>query len=115
MVAYLRMMGLTQAQAGAAVGRAERTVREWEGDPGTWTQAREAARRRWLGELTDISRKILLETIKNGAGDLALKVLERVDGDLAPPTQRLHHQLEVGEGLSSLLQAFGEGDADESG
>ena len=74
--------------------------------------AREEARQRWLVDLTDASRKTLLDSIRAGGGDLALKVLERLDRDLAPPAQRLQHQHEVGDGLSSLLQAFGEAETD---
>lgn len=112
LTAYLRMMGMTQNQAGAAVGRSERTVRDWEADTQTWPRAREEARRRWLGDLTDAARQTLLAAIRAGDGDLAMKVVERVDGDLAPPTQRLHHKHEIGPGLSSLLQAVEGADAD---
>ena len=111
LAAYLRMMGSTQADAGRAVGRCKRSIAEWEVDIVTWEQAREEARRRWLGALTDAARQTLLAVIQGGAGDLALKILERVDTDLAPPTQRLHHKHEIGAGLSSLLQAFGDEDA----
>jgi hypothetical protein len=103
--AYLRMMGMTQIDAGHAIGRSERIVQSWEYHT-TWPLAREEARKRWLVDLTDAARKTLLETVKAGAGELSLKVLERLDADLAPPTQRLQHQHEVGPGLSSLLQAF---------
>jgi hypothetical protein len=109
--AYLRMMGSTQEAAAKAVGRSERTIRLWEKQP-TWPQVREVARKRWMSDLTDASRQALLASIRGGAGDLALKVLERVDSDLAPPAQRLHHQHEVGAGLAGLLEAFGETDAD---
>ena len=110
--AYVRMLGATQKAAGAAVGRSERTMQVWEADTLTWERARAEARRRWLGALTDASRKTLLETIRAGDGDLAMKVLERVDGALAPPTQRLQHRHEIGPGLSSLLQAVEGDDAD---
>jgi hypothetical protein len=110
--AYLRMLGATQKAAGAAVGRSERTLQAWEADTLTWERARAAARRRWLGELMDASRKTLLETIRAGDGDLAMKVLERVDGALVPPTQRLQHRHEIGLGLSSLLRAAEGEDAD---
>jgi hypothetical protein len=110
--AYLRMLGATQKAAGAAVGRSERTLQAWEADTLTWERARAAARRRWLGELMDASRKTLLETIRAGDGDLAMKVLERVDGALVPPTQRLQHRHEIGLGLSSLLRAAEGDDAD---
>jgi hypothetical protein len=110
--AYLRMLGATQKAAGVAVGRSERTLQAWEADTLTWERARAAARRRWLGELMDASRKTLLETIRAGDGDLAMKVLERVDGALVPPTQRLQHRHEIGLGLSSLLRAAEGEDAD---
>jgi cell division inhibitor SulA len=110
--AYFRMMGLTQAEAGKAVGRSMRSVRAWEAEKVTWALARQEARQCWLGELTDAARKTLLQAIRAGDGDLALKVLERTDTDLAPPTQRLHHQHEIGQGLSSLLQAVEGDDAD---
>ena len=108
---YLRMMGATQKDAGNAVGRKKRTVQEWEENKRLYAEAREEARRRWLNDLTDAARQTLLTSIRGGAGDLALKVLERTDRDLAPPTQRMQHQVEVGEGLSSLLTRFGGHDA----
>jgi hypothetical protein len=64
LVAYLRMMGLTQHEAGKAVGRAARTVRVWEADTVTWAQARGAAEALWLGELTDAARQTLLAAIR---------------------------------------------------
>ena len=104
--AYLRMMGMTQKAAGSAVGRAKRTVAEWEEAKMLFAQAREEARKRWLTEVGDAARTTLLKALQGEDGDLALKVLERIDPDLSPPTQRvkLHH--EVGEGLSGLLIAF---------
>jgi hypothetical protein len=111
LAAYWRMLGATQKEAGAAVGRSARTIRDWEADGPTWMQAREEARRRWLNELTDAARLTLLKTIREGHGMLAMQVLERVDEDLAPATQRLKVQHEVGEGLSGLLKAFGGHDA----
>ena len=103
LAAYLRMLGGTQTEAGTAVGRSERTVRDWEADAATWACAREEARQRWLSELTDAARMALLSTIKTGNGWLALQVLERLDRDLAPPSVKLKHDVEVGEGLASLL------------
>jgi hypothetical protein len=60
----------------------------------------------------DAARQILLTVIRAGDGDLAMKVLERIDTDLAPPTQRLRHTHDIGQGLSSLLQAIEGDDAD---
>ena len=86
--AYLRMLGATQIDAAKAVGRNARTIREWEAHE-TWPAAREAARRLWLVDLSDASRHALLQTIRGGNGDLALKVLERIDDELRPPTHRV--------------------------
>jgi hypothetical protein len=103
--AYLRMMGLTQGDAANAVGRSKRSVAEWEADKTTWALAREEARQRWLGDVTDAARVSLLKNLKEAnSGMLALQVLERLDADLAPAKQRLDMNLEGG-GLSSLLAA----------
>jgi len=112
LAAYYRLLGGTQKQAGAAVGRTERTVRTWEADVSLWSKAREAARQRWLGEVISLARRRLLQTMLAAAADLALKLLERIDPELAPATQRhkVHH--EVGQGLSGLLAAFGGQDGD---
>ena len=57
-----------------------------------YAEAREEARRRWLREVGDAARKTLLKALQGGAGDLALKLLERLDPDLAPAAQRLKHE-----------------------
>lgn len=102
--AYLRMMGKTQIDAGHAVGRSERRVQEWEQQKVLYAEAREEARKRWLGELTDASRVALLNTIRDGHGVLALQILERVDEELAPAKQRVGLDLEGG-GMAALLLA----------
>jgi hypothetical protein len=109
--AYLRMMGMTQKAAGSAVGRAKRTVAEWEEDKVRYGQAREEARQRWLREVSDTARTTLLKALHGDAGDLALKVLERLDTDLAPAAQRHKVQHEAGDGLSGLLKLMGGADA----
>jgi hypothetical protein len=110
--AFLRMLGSSQKDAASAVGRKKRTVQDWQADKPLYAQAREEARPRWMQELTDASRQTLLATIRAGAGELALKVLERVDADLAPATQRHKVEHQVGEGLSGLLKAWGGDHAD---
>lgn len=67
----------------------------------TWARAREEARQRWLGDVTDVARQSLLKHLKEAySGELALKVLERVDEDLAPAKQ---HVSVEGLGLAALL------------
>jgi hypothetical protein len=112
LASYYRLLGATQTEAGAAVGRSERTVRAWEADSMTWTKATEEARKRWLGEVTAMARRQLLKAAMTADGDLALKLLERIDHDLAPASQRIKHTHEVGPGLSGLLKAFEGQDAD---
>jgi cell division inhibitor SulA len=112
LASYLRMMGLSQAEASQAVGRAARSLRRWESETVSWAHARTEAEQRWLRELTDAARVTLLKAIREGAGDLAMRVLERTVEALAPPQQRLKVSHTVGEGLSGLLQAFEGEDAD---
>lgn len=101
--AYLRMMGNSQTAAAAAVGRSERTGQVWEADREGYLLAREDARKRWVGELTDVARVTLLKSLQDVTqGYLALQVLERLDEDLAPAKQRLDLSVE-GKGLAALL------------
>ena len=58
LAAYYRLLGSSQKAAGAAVGRSERSVWTWEQDTVTWTQATEEARKRWLGEVTALARRL---------------------------------------------------------
>jgi hypothetical protein len=102
--AYLRMMGATQKDAGSAVGRAKRTVQDWEQATEWYAQARDEARQRWLVELTDAARLTLLTTIRKGHGVLALQVLERLDEAFAPakhtpeqPLVDLHLHIETAQ------------------
>jgi hypothetical protein len=92
--AYLRMMGQTQAEAAASVGRSERTIWGWENDPELWSAARAEAEDRWMADTIDRAR----QTVHKAAGripDLAFKLLERTDARLAPPKQQHEH---AGEG-----------------
>jgi hypothetical protein len=114
LASYYRLLGSSEQEAGAAVGRSARTVRVWEADTALWAQATEEARKRWLGEVTALARRALLKAAMSADGGLALKILERIDTGLAPATQRLKVQHEVGEGLSGLLKAFGGDHADAS-
>jgi hypothetical protein len=92
LAAYYRLLGSSQPQAGAAVGRSQRTIRNWEADRVLWARASEEARQRWLGEVIAVARRRLLQTMMQAEGDLALKLLERVDAALAPATQKLKGQ-----------------------
>ena len=82
--AYLRMLGATQSEAAEAVGRKERTIRSWESDS-RWPQAMADARERWLSGVEGAARATLLACVRDPKkGDLALKVLERLDHALSP-------------------------------
>lgn len=88
--AYLRMMGATQERAAEGAGASVRSIQSWE-KCSWWDDAREAARKRWMKDLTDSARKGLTQGVKDD-GTLALRVLERVDPELAPPKM----QAEIG-------------------
>src|SRR5436853_604320 len=102
--AYYRLLGSSQTAAGAAVGRSQRTIRVWENEAALWTRATEEARRRWLGEISSLARRQLLKGLMDADADLALKVIERLDPDLAPPSQRLRHEGHVSLSTSAEWQ-----------
>lgn len=87
--AYLRIIGESQKGTATSVGRSERTIWGWENDAELWAAAREEARHRWLREVTDASRRSVLKAAGRNA-DLAFRILERVDPDLAPKQKHEH-------------------------
>jgi hypothetical protein len=95
LAAYWRLLGSSQKAAGAAVGRSERSVWTWEQDAATWAQACAEAKQRWLGEVHALARRQLLKAMMTADGDLALKLLERLETELAPPAHRLKHEGEL--------------------
>ena len=96
---YLRSLGSTQVQAAAAIGRRVRAVRGWEAQTVLWQRGLDAARARWLGEITALAKRRLLQAMMTADGKLALDLLERLDPALAPPAHRLKH-----EGTVALTQ-----------
>jgi hypothetical protein len=116
LAAYLRMMGHTQEEAGAAVNRAERTVRVWEADKELWEKARQEGRRRWYEEAADAARQSVLRGVRRNP-ELGFRFLEKIDPELAPPKQR--HEV-TGEGGGPMevtvirrIVRPGDGDGDE--
>lgn len=87
--AYLRIIGHTQKQTAKGVGRAVRTIQLWESNAELWAAAREEARERWLQATIDASRQSVLRAAGRNA-DLGLKILERVDPELAPRQRHEH-------------------------
>lgn len=85
--AYLRLVGLSQDEAAAGAGCGERTLARWEASI-WWPEACEEAVDRWMKALTIESRKTLIQAVKDGDAERALKILERVDRRLAPPKQQ---------------------------
>lgn len=81
--AYLRLIGHTQEAAAKAVGIGERTLRRYE-ECSWWPELRRQAADRWLTNLAAQARNTLMEAIKDGDADKALKVLERTEPALAP-------------------------------
>jgi hypothetical protein len=93
LAAYFRALGSSQPEAARAVGRSTRTIKTWEADRTLWVRAVAEARLRWLGEATALARRQLLAGLRNDeGGELSLKLLERLDPELAPPAHRLKHE-----------------------
>lgn len=82
--AYFRIQGAPQKVAAEAAGVGERTLEGWEKSD-WWPEAKREADARFMGRLTEVSRRTLFQAIKkHGRADLALSVLERVHPALAP-------------------------------
>ena len=95
LAAYWRLLGGSQKAASTAVGRKKRTIRNLEANTALWTRAVNAAKERWLGEITSLARRQLLKALTTADGDLSLKILERLDDALAPAAHRLKHEGQV--------------------
>lgn len=86
--AYLRLLGHSQAAAADAAGVGERTLRGWERAQ-WWPRAIAEAEARWLDGLTAAARCTLLRAVRDGDAERALRILERVMPELAPPRMRV--------------------------
>lgn len=86
--AYLRMLGATQKTTAKAVGRIERTIRQWEADVETWNAARVEARERWFADADADARAAITARLRACDGDVARWFLERTDDRLTPPRVR---------------------------
>ena len=104
LAAYYRLLGSSQKVASTAVGRNERTIRNWEANTVLWARATDTAKQRWLGAVTSLARRQLLKAMGDADGDLALKLLERLDDALAPAAHRLKHEGSVNLSTSEEWQ-----------
>lgn len=88
LAAHLRRLGMTQGDAGKAVGRSERTVRRWEENKALWREARAEALELWSAEMDDASRGRVLSAVRDeGDTHTARWYLERADKSLREPDQ----------------------------
>lgn len=90
--AYLRHLGATQIQAASAVGVDRRTVQRWE-QLAWWPDVQREAAERWLHGLAARARRGL-EAAVDQDGNLALRVLERLEPALAPLPSRVALEVE---------------------
>lgn len=86
-VAAHRILGASREAAAAACQVSPQAVVRWEKSP-WWGLAQQEAREQWLQTLAGKARRGLENHVQSD-GHLALKVLERVDPALAPPTQHV--------------------------
>jgi len=84
-----------------AVGISESTMQRWVRSP-WWGRACAESRPDWFSHLTAESRRTVVKAIQEGDSDLALRILERTDPQLAPPAQRLEVRASVQQLIASL-------------
>lgn len=89
--AYLRILNATQAETAAQIGRADRTVRAWEGSP-WWPDAVAEARSRWLAGGDGLAMRGIYRGLKSKDDSVASATArwwaERRVPELAPPRSR---------------------------
>ncbi len=85
---YLRLLGHTQQEAANAAGVNRRTLQRWECSS-WWPGIQHEAEDRWLAGTVGKARSALLQALEQPDGPLALRILERVVPELAPPSQRV--------------------------
>lgn len=95
--AYLRTLGHSQEDAANAAGVNRRTLQRWE-HSSWWPGIEREAADQWLSGAVGQARRALLLALAKPDGPLALRILERVVPELAPPSQRI----EVSGGLRRL-------------
>ncbi len=106
-VAYLRLIGLTQAKAAKAAGTGERTLRRYELSE-WWPDACAEAVSRWMQQLEIEARSTVMKAVKEGDVATAWKVLERIDRRLAPP--RLSHGIEHSGRIDTSVRDLSDGE-----
>ena len=112
--AYLRLLGSTQAEAANAAGVDARTLGRWE-SCSWWDGVASEAADRWLHGAVAKARRSLLAALEEPDGSLALRVLERVVPELAPPNQRVELRgslanLDMDKLSDSVLQRIADGE-----
>lgn len=106
LAAYHLMMGMTQKDAGCAIGRSLRTIGNWIADTYWWQQARQEAEDRWLYDLKDVARQAVYSQVKAGDGNLGLTILERTDERLRKEPQRVAFTDADGNDLPPIRDRF---------
>ncbi len=101
-MAYLRLIGQSQAAAAKAAGLGERTLRRYELSD-WWPDACGEAVERWMQQIEIEARTTVMTAVKEGDVVTAMKVLERLDKRLAPPRQ-LHGVAHSGEVTTSVRE-----------
>lgn len=77
-VAAMMMAGSTQKEAAEAAGVGVRTVHRWCASD-FWEGIQEEARTQYMSDLEAYCLRAVIDAVKDGDANLALKVLERID------------------------------------
>lgn len=88
LAAYLLLIGESWKSTAAKVGRSETTIANWKRNTVLWEQAKAEAERRWLYDMKDVARRAVYHQVREGDGDLGLKVLERLTEEFAPRSKQ---------------------------
>jgi hypothetical protein len=85
---------MLQKDAAKAVGRTDRSLREWMATP-WWQYAIEAARELWYDDVQLDARFAVQSSVRAGNAEMGLKLLERLDPRMRPPVQRVQAKTEA--------------------
>ena len=92
--AYFRLIGYSLRDAASSANIGTRTLERYE-SCSWWQDLLAEADRKYLSELTAKSRQSLLKGVEKDSS-LALRVVERLIPELAPPAQRMNVDATIG-------------------
>lgn len=99
--AYLWMLADSVKAAAEGAGVSERNMHRWIRSD-WWSDACAEAEGRWLRHLTAESRRTVMKAVQEGNAELALRILERRDPEMAPAAKRFDVRLGIQGYIANL-------------